>query len=370
MRLALDATPLIGPRTGVGRYVGGLLSGLAELELVPDIALVPVTWRRHGAVDAPAGPWRVAGHRAPARLLRLGWSTLGMPPIEWVAGEGSDVFHATNFVLPPTRRAAGVVTVHDLAYLRMPETVRRASAAYRHLVPQSLRRAGAVCTVSHAVREELLATYEVDPARVVVTPNGVGPEWAAARALPVEELARLGLPRHYLLFSGSLEPRKGIPTLLQALRLLRADGVATPPVVLAGPAGWGPPPDLTGLPADAVLRTGPLPEAAVCGLTAGASALVYPSRYEGFGLPPLEALAAGTPVVCSDLPVLREVCGELAAYFPVQDAAALARCLEEVVRTGDGGPSARAARRAHAAPWTWRRCAERSLDAYNLAYAG
>ena len=150
MKIALDATPLLGPRTGVGRYVAGLaaaLAGLAGPE-PESVALIPFSWRGTGdlAAAAPSGPRvRLGRRRAPARLLQAAWGRLPLPPVEWLSGP-VDVFHATNFVAPPTHRAATVVTVHDLSYLRFPEMVTDASARYRQLVPLALRRGAVVCT--------------------------------------------------------------------------------------------------------------------------------------------------------------------------------------------------------------------------------
>ena len=141
--------------------------------------------------------------------------------------------------------------------------------------------------------------------------------------MPAAELAGRGLPERYLLFVGTVEPRKGLPALLSALRLLHDSDEAdpaTPPLVLAGPPGWGPALETAALPPGAVVSAGYLDTADLRRLVAGAALLAYPSVYEGFGLPPLEAFAAGVPVVASDLPVVREVTGELAALAPVGDA--------------------------------------------------
>jgi glycosyltransferase involved in cell wall biosynthesis len=362
-RVVLDATPLLGPRTGVGRYVENLVRELAALGSL-DLVATAFTLRGAGALPAAVPPAVRVRHRpAPARALQAAWDRLELPPVEWLAGR-ADVVHGTNFVLPPLRRAAGVLTVHDLSYLRYPETVSAASLRYRTLVPRGLRRAAVVLTPSHAVAAEVRAEYGLGD-RVRATPLGVDEAWFTAVPMPAAELTERGLPPRYLLFVGTVEPRKGLPALLAALRLLHDDDPDTPPLVLAGPPGWGPALEPAGLPAGAVVPAGYLETADLRRLVAGASLLAYPSLYEGFGLPPLEAFAAGVPVVASDLPVIREVTGELAALAPVGDEVALA----EALRTALAKPAAAADLRARARRFTWAACAARTAEAYELARA-
>jgi glycosyltransferase involved in cell wall biosynthesis len=389
MKVGLDATPLLGPQTGVGRYVAALAGALAGLPgpEPEEVALVPFSWRGtadlprvvatlEGGPAPPAGRLRCGRRRVPARLLQAAWTRLPVPPVEWLAGP-VDVFHATNYVAPPARRAAGVVTVHDLSYLRYPEMVTAASARYLELVPRALGRGAVVCTPTAAIAAEVADTYRLAPERLVVTPLGIGPAWWRAVAPDPAWLAAHDLPERYLLFVGAREPRKNLPTLLAAYRALLAGrvplaggpgagGAGLPPLVLAGPPGWGEALDLAGLPAGAVRTPGYLAEDDLARLVAGAAALAVPSWYEGFGLPALEALACGTPVVASDLPALREVLADQAELVPPGDADALADALLRVL-DDPGGEQARAARRARAAGFTWDACARATLDAYHRA---
>jgi glycosyltransferase involved in cell wall biosynthesis len=358
MRVVLDASPLMGRRTGVGRYVEGLVSGLLAVTDPPDVALAAFTLR--GERPAVGAPW--VGPRVPASVLRALWRRGPLPPVEWLTGRAA-VFHATNYLLPPLRRAAGVVTVHDLSFLLHADTVTPGVLRYRDQVPPALHRAAAVITVSHAMRTEVIDHLGIAPEKVHPVQLGVDPAWTASPAPSAAVRAELGLPPDYLLFVGSIEPRKDLPTLLDALRLLQADGAELPPLVLAGPAGWGPPVEDRGLRPGAVIRLGWVEDALLRRVVAGAAALVLPSRYEGFGLPPLEAFACGTPVVASDLPVLREVLGPLAAYAPVGDSSGFAAAIRAVL-ADDGGPAARDARRQRAASFTWQRCAEQTLAVY------
>jgi len=353
VRIGLDATPLLGARTGVGRYAASLLAALDEMAQ-PDLDLVATAFslRGRGALQVPDGV-RVRSRPVPARLLQAAWSRTSMPPVELLTG-AIDVFHATNFVLPPLQWAGGVVTVHDLAFLHRPDTVSRASARYRTLVPRSLRRASVIVTPSRAVAEQVQEAY-APTAEVCVVPHGVDPAWALAT--PDEQVrAQLGLPREYLLFVGTLEPRKDLRTLLAARALVSG----APPLVLVGPPGWGEQVDVRGC-----VVTGHLPDPLLRPVVAGAAALVLTSLDEGFGLTVLEALAAGNPVVASDLPVLHEVGGDQVRYAAPGDPEAFAAALTAVLTD----PGDAAARRRQAAPFTWRRSAEQHLEAYSLANA-
>jgi glycosyltransferase involved in cell wall biosynthesis len=356
LRVTLDATSLAGARrTGVGTYTARLLHALS---FQPDLRLAVAAFTVRGRQGLRQRPERVRlVHRpVPARLLQRAWQAHDVPSAELVMGR-ADVVHGTNFVLPPVRHAAGVVTVHDLTYLHHPEWVSPASLRYRELVPRAVRRAGAVVTITHAVAAELAEAYGIEPERIAVTRLGVAPEWFAPAQRPA------GWPSEYVLAVGNIEPRKGIDVLLHAYRRLLADHRDLPPLVVVGPPGWGDQPDFASLPRDRVLIAGYLDSDELRGAVAHASALAFPSRYEGFGLPPLEALAAGTPVVASDIPAIREVVGTHATLVPVDDDAALAEALS---RTLDDPPDAvpRAAAREHAATFTWQSCAEATLAVY------
>ena len=211
-----------------------------------------------------------------------------------------------------------------------------------------------ICTPTSAVADAVATRLDVDRAKIVVTPLGVNPAWFTARPPDDERRARLGLPARYLLFAGAAGPRKGLDWLTRT----HDAAPDLPDLVFAGP---GPFPR-----GDRMRQTGYLSDVDLRTVVAGASALVLPSRDEGFGLPVLEAMASDVPVVCTDIPALREVAGDCASLVPYGDVDGLA----EALRTAVIDPHAvatSAARRAQAASFTWRTCAELTVGAYRLA---
>jgi glycosyltransferase involved in cell wall biosynthesis len=359
LHVLVDGTPLLGQRSGIGRYTAALLR---ELATHTDVDVTVTAFTARGQVElraaVPSGV-AVRGGPVPARALRALWHRVGWPPTELLATE-ADVLHATNFVLPPAKRAQGVVTVHDLAFLDRPEFLAPAQRDLPDLVRRSVARAAVVCTPSDAVAQQVSRRLDIPAERIVVTPLGVDPAWSGTGPPSPALRETLGLPPHYLLFVGAAQPRKGLDVLLDA-HAARPD---LAPLVLAGPAGWGP--RLTT--SSRVHTVGYLDEADLRCVVASAAALVLPSHDEGFGLPVLEAMAAGVPVVCSDLPALREVAGGLATLVPPGDPAALATALASVEGAGRDPVSA-AARQARAARYTWQACAQATVHAYRKARA-
>ena len=353
LRVLIDGTPLLGARTGIGRYTAALAEELASMSDV-DMRAVAFTlrgWRRLRKV-LPHGS-RARGMPVPARLLRRSWLRWPFPPVELFAGF-TDVVHGTNFVLPAAARAAGVLTIHDLAFLDAPDFLPPSDARLPDLVRISAHRAAVVCTPTQAVADVAAERLELSPDKIAVTPLGVDPAWFTARP-PSEALAkRVGLPSEYLLFVGAAGPRKALDWLLKAHEVTPG----LPQLVLVGPGHTGA--------HDRVRAVGYLSDVDLRSVVAGAAALVLPSRDEGFGLPVLEAMAADVPVVCSDVPALREVSAGQATLVPFGDIEAMGAALTEAI-SSSASLTTLAARRTHAAEFTWHRCAELTVAAYRRA---
>jgi glycosyltransferase involved in cell wall biosynthesis len=303
-------------------------------------------------------PADVARLRVPARLARVAWRSLGRPRIERLTGR-VDVVHATNFVLPPAG-APGVLTVHDLSFYR--DDTWPGGHRLRELVPWSVERAAVVVTPTRAVAAEVQARYRVSDDRLVVTPEAVSPVFFGATPLSGSALARLGITGPFVVAAGSIEPRKNLPTLLQAWRLV-ADDLEGWTLVLAGPKGWGPQlPETPG-----VVLPGFLGDETLPGLFAAAEIFCYPSLYEGFGLPPLEAMAAGTPVIAGNYSCAAEVLDDAALLVDPEDAEALAEALRSLA--SDEGRRRRLALlgRARASDFDWAKTAAATEGAYLAA---
>lgn len=352
-RVLLDGTPLLGARTGIGRYTAALAEELASMPEV-DMRAVAFTlrgWRKLRKV-LPHGT-RPRGMPVSARLLRQCWLRAPFPPIELFAGF-TDVVHGTNFVLPPAIRAAGVLTIHDLAFLDSPSDLPPSDEQLPELVARSATRADVVCTPTQAVADVVIDRLGVAAEKVLVTPLGIDLAWFTARPPSENMRRRIGLPKEYLLFVGAAGPRKALDWLLKA----HENTPDLPPLVLAGPGHTGN--------EESVRSIGYLSDVDLRSVVAGASALVLPSRDEGFGLPVLEALACDVPVVCSDLPALREVAGGHASLVPFGEVDAMGAALTDAMAATIDAPEL-AARRTYAAGFTWRRTAELTVEAYRRA---
>jgi glycosyltransferase involved in cell wall biosynthesis len=361
MRVALDGTPLLGARTGVGEVVAGLLGALADRPDVEAVAYA-ITWAGRDELPRVVPPTVTTATRPiPARLVRELWARVPEPRIERWTGP-VDVVHALNFVAPPARVPV-VVMVHDLTFVRFPELCTPDTLRYPAAIRTALDRGAQVHVPSDFVGDEVREEFHLPAERVTRIYSGLAPTQGGD---PVAGRRHAGAER-YVLALGTIEPRKNLPTLVDAFDAI----AATDPelrLVVAGPDGWG-----TDAFAQSVARAhhggrvrrlGWVDDRTRRDLLAGASVFAYPSRYEGFGLPPLEAMAAGTPVVAARAGAVPEIVGDAAELVDPGDVDALAAALRRVL----DDPTRRAELVGlgieRAGGFTWERAADEAVALY------
>ena len=367
LRVLVDAGPAFDQGAGIGRYARHVVPAMAVALPEARLTLFHAPAGAGGYAEAalaafpPAADLRV--RRAPLgrrQLERIWYRARLAVPVQ-VLGGGADVVYSPDFLAPPAGRTPRLPTIHDLAFLVCPERVEpRLRAFLTGVVPRQIAGAARVLTVSETTRRDLVERLGVPAARVAVVPNGVEERFFAASPLSDEERRALGVPPAYLLSVGTIEPRKNLDGLVAAVRRL---GPEAPPLVVAGRRGWGAAAILAngaGLVAEGrIVLLGEVRDDLLPGLYAGAAAVVYPSWYEGFGLPVLEALAAEAPTVASTAPALREVAGDTAFFAPPDEPEALAAAIAEALGSAARTAAAREARRRRARRYSWRAAGER-----------
>jgi glycosyltransferase involved in cell wall biosynthesis len=376
MRVAIDYNAALRQLAGIGRYSRELVRALAELRSGDDIILFYAARDLHpGALDGlrrlQALNPRVKAAPIPIteRLLTIVWQRLRLPlPVERWTGP-VDVVHAPDFVLPPARASGTIVTVHDLSFRLHPEAAHERLRRYlESAVPRSLRRAARVLADSASTADDLRRLMSVPPDKISVLYPGVGAQFR--RVADAAQLASVGekyaLPPRFFMHVGTIEPRKNLERLMAAYRAVREErGEDAGGLVLAGKPGWLSDPILAAARSTpGVMLTGPVADEDLPALYSAATALVYPTLYEGFGFPPLEALACGAPVITSNTSSLPEIVAGIGLMVDPLDrqvlAAALRRVLDDPAITEQArneGPSV-------AARFAWPRAAQQLLDVY------
>lgn len=374
MRVGVDLTCLKAPMGGYERYATSLLAGLAALP--GDHQLIAFTEAEYGPGVVPAGVSVRVCATLPKFILKVTLQDQTYWP--WLFRRaGVDVVHTPIFAGMARAPRPYVFTLHDLIPLQTPAAVSRSAAAYwQWAVPRSVARADAIITGSEFSRGEILDWFRLPPDRVVTVPHGVDPRFRpgcddATRAR-VEERHRL--PQRYLLFVGIASPRKNLDRLVRAFGALAESERGGTHLLLAGPSGWkneGFEQALTASPVrDRIRHLGVVPDEdlpALYGLACGAVNL---SSREGFGLPALEALACGTPLVCADRTAFPEVVGDDAWRVDPLDEEAVRAALAIVI-AGGAEVRARAARGiVRARGFTWERAAAATLAVYRRVAGG
>lgn len=364
MDFGLDVRPTLSQPTGVGTYVLALAERLPGLAPDDRFHFFSASLKERYPARAWAPNVRLVDRRLPVHGLNAAWNHLAWPPLDRLVGASLDLVHSPTPLLIPCRKGKRIVTVHDLFFLKHPDLVEGdARHDYVALVRDHVRRADGVVCVSQYTAAETRRLLDVPEEKIAVTPHGVDP---AYREPPSDDevddtLRRLRLPRGGILYVGSSEKRKNLVTLVMAYMTL-ARRRRLPPLVLAGPGSdWAQAGSRVG---PQIVATGYLHKPDIRALMAASSMLVLPSLEEGFGLPVVEAMAAGLPVVCSAGSALAEVAGDAACLVDPRDVNGLARAAERLL--DDPALAAEMRRRGleRSLRFDWKDTAARTLAFY------
>jgi len=371
MRIGIDYTAAVWQGAGIGRYARALVEALVRLDRENRYTLLyaagfpgrPAPFLEHAARLRREHPHlRLRPLPLTDRYLAILWQRLRLPiPVETFCGR-LDLFYSPDFVLPPQLYGRRILTVHDLAYLIYPECAVPALGWYLHrAVPRSIARADLILADSECTRQDVIRLLGAAPGKVRTLYLGVEPAYRPREGADLAAVrARYNLPEQFLLTVGTVEPRKNLPRLCEALAGLPQ--ALRLPLIVAGKPGWlyeasFAAVERLGL-GDTVRFLGFVPEADLPALYNLALAVAYPSLYEGFGLPPLEAMACGTPVLTSNVSSTPEVVGEAAVLVDPLDVAAIRAGLQALITDDALRARLRAAGLERAKTLTWERAAE------------
>ncbi|MBN1976448.1 MAG: glycosyltransferase family 4 protein [Anaerolineae bacterium] len=378
MAIYLDVSAAVHRRAGLGRYAESLARALvASAPGRADQCRYALFYNQERGIEPLAGL-----EHLPARTVALGYKPWRM--LVWLGQftrvgfdpllADAELFHATEHLLPPLRSIPTVLTVHDLIFRHLPEHHKPLNRWYLNLaLPLYCRRANHIIAVSEHSKRDLVAAYGVAEEEVTVVYEAADPRFRLQPTQAVMDVrARYGLPERYLLFVGTIEPRKNLSRLLAAFEAVRAEGL-TDGLVVVGKRGWlygGFFTRLEESPAkDAVILPGYVPDEDLPAFYAGAQALILPSVYEGFGLPVLEAMACGTPVAASNASCIPEIGGEAALYFDPLDLEAMVEAMRRLLRDAGLQGEMRACGLAQSARFSWERAAAETQAVYEAVLA-
>lgn len=377
MLIGLDGIPLTALRTGVGHYTFELACALARV--APESAFEVVYPSNlpaavPGLDDSISLPANLKIKRIKVGPVGRYWWSTGLP--RYVRRSGIELFHGTNFDVPPWRQCATVLTIHDLSLLIHSETheKRRVSRSRRRL-PLMARAANVVIVPTESVRGEVCEHLGLSREKVFAVPEAARECFAPMEfAATAEVRRRLGIGDHFLLTVGTIEPRKNLQTLVSAFaEVAREPSQPTLQLVIAGSRGWLSEPFFEALEKSPIrsriILTEYLNDGELRALYSSCRAFVYPSIYEGFGLPPLEAMACGAPVITSRIPALEETTGGAALLVEPGNVQELAGAIANVLDDDDLRSRLSVLGRSRAAEFTWERTARLTLDVYEKAMA-
>ena len=374
MRVGLDGYPLAEPRTGIGHYTFELARALARISPSDQFELVSPRAFSPAILDEMADDRLPNLHtvNAKASSIRGHWWSVGLPL--YIRQAGFDLFHGTNYEVPLWPRGHNVVTIHDLSTLLYPDKHRSRSVRRARIrLPVAVRLAQKIITPTESIRRDVCEHLGIRPAKVVAIPSAARRSFQpvpAAQSAAIRN--RLGIEDDFLLFVGTLEPRKNLLTLVRAFEQVVLNTALRPQLVIAGGEGWLMDETLSFIESSSVgerlLLTGYLGDEDLRSLYSACRMFIYPSVYEGFGLPPLEAMACGAPVIASRIAALRETLGDAACLFAPRDVAALAASIIELWNDDSQRQKLSSLGKQNAAKFSWERTAQVTLDVYREVF--
>jgi glycosyltransferase involved in cell wall biosynthesis len=373
--IAIDYTPAIRQQAGIGRIVRGQVQALIEEDAGYDLRLFVTGSASQADRESAPFPLHSTPYISERNLVRI-WHRLDLPlpRVEWIVGSKIDLLHATDFVLPPSQARHKVLTVHDLAFIHYPEASMPGLHRYLNtVVPRSVRRAEHILADSHHTARDLHEIWQVRPEQISVVQGAVEhsffqPVKDPEKQRRVRKKYNIG-DQPFILGLSKLQPRKNFARLIRAFHIARQEAGIPHRLVIGGSKGW-----LFDDIFDTVQELGLLEEVRFSGfvddadlptLYSAADFFAYPSLYEGFGLPILEALSCDTPVLTGDNSCLPEAGGPGALYVDVESVEAIAEGLIRLATDADLRARLCRLGHAHAAAFTWKRSAQQLLAAYH-----
>src|ERR1017187_4902533 len=361
MRVAIDAVPLLIRSAGVKNYLYHWIEHLRRAAGAPSGSEAVATFPALGDFGplrhnrSIAGGWRTGTGLAALALANY----TPLPVLDWVT-RGADIFHASGLMRHPPRRPRLTATIHDMTCWLMPELHPAANLRADRNFEEILRRADGLIAVSASTKRDAVRVLGLRPEKIAVIHSGIAAPFFDVSAESIAAVrARYSLNRPFVLFIGTIEPRKNIDMLLDAFDALPASVHQEFDLVVAGPMGWAP--------AETVARVrsvrylGYIPEPDIAPLTAAATVFAYPSLYEGFGFPVAQAMAAGTPVITSNVSSLPEITGDAALLIDPRSQSELRAALARLLGSEALRVALAAKGRPHARAFRWETCAARSL---------
>lgn len=371
VRIGIDGIPLAELKTGVGHYTFEIaleLARQAPSNLFEILSHLPFA---HAAVSDLNAPDNLTFIKQPVNWATRHWWTIGLPL--YIKRARLDLFHGTNYDIPIWGGCPTVLTIHDLSLLLFPATheERRVRRARRRL-PVMSRQATLIITPTNAVKSEVCEHLRVPADKVVVVNEAPRRSF---RPLPLEQASatvrKLGIDEEFILYVGTIEPRKNIITLIKAFEEVLRSTTLRPQLVIAGKRGWLTEELFSYIESaklgDRICLTGYLGDDELRALYSACTVMVYPALYEGAGLPTLEAMACGAPVITTNIPAIAEMVGDKARLFSPADFRTLAQHLVELLTTKTARESLSREGINHVAQFTWERAARETLETYRQA---